>query len=262
MSLEESIEDREKAVISDLQSKRSGIDDRTGKGSATERIVQQELLDPFLPARFRCVKGAVVISHKPDEQSEAIDRIIYDLTATSPLVHDEDHSVFPIEAVAGLLEITMRLDKSKLRTDIGHMVAVKAMKKRRYLAPIAGTATKAVAVELESLSPRSYLVGLPEDPNWHPQTIGQALRDIQLELGPPTHVHGLYVLGIGFFETVPVESESDPMKYRIRMWTGRERLFRFTHSLRRDLDRWPQLQPGWTVDLSAYARGKAEVVSG
>lgn len=259
MTLKDSMEDREKSIISALRSKQSGIDDRTGKGNATERIVQAQLLEPFLPPRFRCIKGAVVTSQKPQEQSKAIDRVIYDLTACSPLVHDEDHSIFPIEAVAGIVEITMRLDKSKLKNDIEHMAAVKAMRKRRYVVPVPATKTKAVLLEFESLSPRSYVIGLPEDPHWGPHTIAKALREIQLELGPPTHVHGLYVLGIGFFETIPVESKNEPM-YQIKMWTGVDRLFQFTAGLRRDLDRWPRLQPGWTVDLGAYVEGAPEIL--
>jgi hypothetical protein len=49
---------------------------------------------------------------------------------------------------------------------------------------------------------------LPADPNWDVVTIAKSLRDIQMELGSPTHVHGLYVIGIGVFSTIPVEHHS------------------------------------------------------
>lgn len=259
MTLRQSIERREKSIIEDLLSKKSGIDDRTGKGTATERVVQEKLLDPFLPMRFKCLKGSIVTPDALQKQSEAIDRVIYDLTSAPPLVHDEAHSVFSIEAVVGLVEITMSLDKTKLRKDIEHMAVVKAMRTRRYLAPVPGTTTKAERIKCDTLSPRSYVIGLPEDSNWSSKAIAQALRDIQRELGPPTHVHGLYVLGIGFFVTVPVENEAD-QTYRIKMWSGPDRLFRFSDTLRQDLDRWPPLQAGWSVDVAAYVEGEPEII--
>lgn len=259
MSLKISFEEKEKAIICELLSKKTGIDDRTGKGNAAERIVQTELLDPFLPPRFKCIKGAVISSKKPDEQSKVIDRVIYDPSAVSPFIYDEAQSVFPIEAVVGLVEITMSLNEAKLRSDIEHMVDVKAMTTRRYFVPIKGTKTRVKPREEKTPSPRSYVIGLPENQNWKPLQIAQSLRSIQSKLGPPTHIHGLYVMGIGFYETIPVENESE-QKYRINMWKGPDRLFRFTQRLRSDFDRWLPLEKGWTVDLSAYVQGKPEKI--
>ena len=153
-----------------------------------------------------------------------------------------------------MVEITMSLDKSKLRHDIEHMSAVKEMTERRYVVPVPGAKTRSIRVPVESLSPRSFVIGLPSNSNWDPTTIAKALRKIQIDLGGATHVHGLYVLGIGFFETVPIERENEA-KYRIKMWTEGDRLFRFGSALRQALDRWPQIPPGWTVDLSSYLGG-------
>lgn len=138
------------------------------------------------------------------------------------------------------------------------MIVAKGMRTRRYVAPIEGTKTRAENIAVLSLSPRSYVVGLPEDSSWDAQLIARTLRQIQIELGPPTHVHGLYVLGIGYFETIPVENDSEP-KYRIRFWTGNDRLFRFSTGLRNDLDRWPLLEPGWAVDIRSYLPGGPEI---
>jgi hypothetical protein len=82
------------------------------------------------------------------------------------------------------------------------------MKKRHYLVPKPGSRTKAIRyTEKESVSARSYIVGLPADPKWDSKLIADSLRRIQLELGPPTHIHGLYVIGIGFFSTIAVENK-------------------------------------------------------
>jgi len=35
------------------------------------------------------------------------------------------------------------------------------------------------------------------------------LREIQIDLGPPTHVHGLHVLGVRYFYTRAIEDSSE-----------------------------------------------------
>lgn len=261
MSLEESIAQREIAIIGKLREQQGGVSDATGKGLTTESIVDDDLVKPFLPPRFSSAKGAVVTSRKPDEQSSPIDRVIYDNSAAPPLIYGAAHSVFPIEAVCGLVEITMYLDATKLRTDIERMAPIKAMQTRRYFLPISLTQTKVVPHEVEdAISPRSFIVGLPSDMNWTPHAIATSLRQIQIALGSPTHVHGLYVLGIGFFETVPVENVKEPM-YRIRAWVGNDRLFRFADSFRRAFDRWEPLPPLCSVDLTGYVKGESTIMA-
>lgn len=260
MSLKDSIQNTEQAIIKSLHAKQKGIDDLTGKGTATEGIVERELLLPHLPARFKCLKGSIVTASEPNRQSAAIDRVIYDPSSAPPLIYEESHSLFPIESVCGLVEITMSLDATKLKKDIEHMAPVKAMTSRRVLVPLPNSKTKVLRGTVEALSPRSFIVGLPVDPSWNPKTIAEALRNIQLELGDPTHVHGLYVLGIGFFKTVEVESTAEPM-YRIGAWTGPDRLLRFTNSLRQALDRWGRLPLGWSYDLQDYVDGQYEILA-
>jgi hypothetical protein len=259
MSLAEAVKETEESLVRLLNSKRSGIDDRTGKGSATERVVDEQLLTPHLPPGFRSSKGAVTEAANPDYQSPAIDRVIYDHSAASPLLYDEAHSIFPIESVCGLVEITINLDATKLREDIERMAPVKGMRRRRYLVPLPNSTTKVLRTEQEALSPRSFIVGLPTHPSWSPEAIADALRRIQMELGPPTHVHGLYVIGVGFFQTVAVESPSEPM-YRIGGCTGPDRLFRFTTAFRQAFDRWGTLPTGWSVDLQDYVRGEWRIL--
>ena len=251
MNLQTSFAERETGLSSKLREKQAAIDDSTGKGNATENVVEEQLLRPFLPPGFDCGKGAVISADDPTVQSPAIDRIIFDRRASTPLVYDPSHSIFPIETVAGMVEITMHLDATKLRTDIKRMVEVKGMKKRHYLVPKSGSRTKTLRyTDKESVSPRSFIVGLPADPEWDPKLIAGSLRRIQLEAGPPTHIHGLYVIGIGFFSTIAVEND-EPM-YRIASWTGADRIFRFSDEFRRAFDRWGPRKPNWSVDLDGY----------
>ena len=114
-----------------------------------------------------------------------------------------------------------------------------------------------VPVKLDKLSPRCYIIGLPKN-TWHPETIARALQEIQIDFGPPMHVHGLYVIGVGYFETIPVESPED-QQYGIRGWTGKDRLYHFAMGFWGAFDRWPRRSPSLTVDLSSYGAGEARV---
>lgn len=254
MSIEVSIDKREKALIAALQEKQAGIYDRTGKGSAAEELIEEALIRPFLPPRFECIKGAVMTFENPEFQSPAIDRIVYDKTICFPLVYDRAHSIFPIEMVSGLVEITMNLDRFKLKNDIEKMISIKKMERRRYLIPAPGSPVIVYPYEQMGVAPRSFIIGLPDEENWSPETIGRALMEIQRELGPPTHVHGLYVIGIGFFWTIPDSN------YNIRYWTGPDRLFRFAENFRQSFDRWGPIPDGWVVDLRCYVESNFKII--
>lgn len=260
MSLEQHFTEAEASLASKLRATRAGIDDRTGKGSDMEEVVEQDLIRPHLPPGYACFKGSVVASTDPSAQSKAIDRIIYNRRDATPIVFRKSHSVFPIEAVAGLVEITMDLDATKLREDLERMAPVKAMRSRRFLAPLPGSRTKELQlVKDDCLSPRSFVVGLPSDSNWQARTIAEALRRIQIDLGGQTHVHGLYVIGIGFFRTIPIEKDETP--YRIRAWLGPDRLFRFTSSFRHAFDRWGWLPPKCIADVAGYIPDDSAVLA-
>jgi hypothetical protein len=66
------------------------------------------------------------------QTSVEFDRVIFDTRASIPLVYDKNHSIFPTEVVAGMVEITMRLDARKLKADIERMAPVKARSKARH----------------------------------------------------------------------------------------------------------------------------------
>jgi hypothetical protein len=159
MDLQKSFAERETGLSSKLREKQAAIDDPTGKGNATENVVEEQLLRPFLPPGFDCGKGAIISTDDRTIQSPAIDRIIFARRASTPLVYYPSHSIFPIETVSGMVEITMHLDATKLRTDIEHMVEVKGMIKRHYLVPKPGSRTKTIRyTDKESVSARSFIV--------------------------------------------------------------------------------------------------------
>jgi len=143
MELNDFVRNRESALINELAAIQAGIDDKTGKGSFAEDFADANLIRPFLPPQFDCVKGVVVTTESPCRQSKCIDRIIYDRSVAPPLIYTPHHSVVPIECVCGVVEITLHLDASKLECDIRHMAEVKSMRKRRYYERVRGLATVA-----------------------------------------------------------------------------------------------------------------------
>jgi hypothetical protein len=257
MTFRDSLRRAEAALVNQLESMR-GIDNTTGKGDAAEALVEKELLLPFLPFGFSCNKGSVVSLDAPDQQSPAIDRVIYDPGAAPPLLFRKEHSIFPIEAVAGVVEITLSLDDGKLREDLAKIAKVRAMRLRRYVVPLGGSIGRVTQVKIEHLAARSFIVGLPSSPAWRPKTIAESLRAAQVELGFPTHLHGLYVPGVGFFETVAVEDGLP--EYKIRGWSQDDRLFRFTNAVHIALQRWPRQQELWAPDLDSYMAGDSDVL--
>lgn len=72
MNLQKSFAERETGLSSKLREKQAAIDDPTGKGNATENVVEEQLLRPFLPPGFDCGKGAIISAEDPTIQSPAI----------------------------------------------------------------------------------------------------------------------------------------------------------------------------------------------
>ena len=253
MSVNESIQRAENVLLESLLEQQEGVDDRTGKGTSAEMLIEERLIRPYLPAPFLCQKGSVIAAATPSEQSAAIDRIVYDPTIAPPLVYGAAHSIFPIEAVAGLVEITMRLNATKLRQDVQRIAPIQNLRRRRYIVPVPNSITQAQRNEIDALSPRGFLIGLPEDPTWRPETIANVIREAQLAAAGHVKIHGVYIIAVGYFSTVPASDDAPP--YRVRAWTDAARLFRFTNDFRTAFQRWPRVEQGWAGDLDGYVDG-------
>jgi hypothetical protein len=144
-------------------------------------------------------------------------------------------------------EITMWLDAQKLREDIARTKVVHWWRKRRLLINVSGEGNLVHRVETSTgIGCRCFVIGLPANPNWGPQAIVDTFRDA-VTADDGTHVHALYVLGIGVFENHPTT---------IQAWLGHDRLFRFVTAFRNAFDRWPPLQYGVAPDLAKYVTGE------
>lgn len=262
MNLDEAFSSSEQALIHRLGELQSGVSDATGKGLATEGLIEERLLRPYLRPGMECVKGEVAyLESDTVKTSPPIDRIVYSANVCSPLIFEPTHSVIPVECLVGVVEITMRLDARKLAMDVEHTRRARDLRNRHYYVSVPATQTRVLQVVSQGeMGCRAFIVGLPADPQWSPQTIADAFLRVQSENGG-TLVHGLYVLGIGFFETVTQEPGTTDHA-SVRAWLGPDRLFRFVTSFRMSLDRWPHLSEGLSADLSYYVRGGSQHFDG
>jgi hypothetical protein len=126
------------------------------------------------------------------------------------------------------------------------------------LVSIKNSRTKAAVIDARrEIGCRAYIIGHPSDPKWSAQTIAETFYKLQQEL--KTLVHGLYVLGIGYFETAsPDAGSNEPV--RIVAYPGDDRLFRFATSFRTSMDRWPGLEPGTTAHVGNYVTSSEKVL--
>lgn len=251
MAIKDSVRHAETLLRELLFEQQEGVNDAVGKGTSAEVVIEERLIRPHLPPPFQCQKGAVVEAAAPDKQSAAIDRVVYDPTRGSPLVYGPAHSIFAIESVVGLVEITMRLNGEKLREDVERIAPVQAMRRRRHLVPVEGSITEAEDKEFQTRSPRGFLIGLPEDENWRPATIAKSIREAQLAVAGDVKIHGVYVIGIGYFSTIP---GAEP-RYQVNVYTDESRLFRFTNDFRVSFQRWGRMPEGWATDFNKYVEG-------
>ncbi len=149
---------------------------------------------------------------RPDKQSAAIDRVIWSRSHCPPLVHNPGHSIFPVECVVGGIEVTMALNATKLRTDVSRLAAMREMRQMGFLTSVPGSTTRAtIDHKKSSIAFRTFIIGYPSDSMWKAQTIAETFFDLQRQF--KTTVHGLYVLGIGFFRTLsPDAGSKEPVR--------------------------------------------------
>lgn len=250
MNLRAYAEHRERSIIASIREQQEGIGDAVGKGSNIEELIARQLLQPHMPSGFGCNKGTVVMGRGDIAASPAHDRVIWDQDAASPLIFGPEHSVFPIEAVAGAVEITINIDRGKLREDIEKLCKLRAMRTRRYLVPVKGSGNLVAPMSDEkAMSPRAFIIGFPSGGVWKAQTVVKVLTDVQNEFGPTSYIHGVYIIGVGFFANTPATVDG---KLQVVCHSDGDRLFRFTSEFRRAFDRWPRRPQNWTADLSVY----------
>lgn len=90
----------------------------------------REFLQAFLPERLGIGTGEIAASD--GSVSPQMDLVVYDRLETPLLDKSESSIVIPVEGVYGVVEVSSRLDVTKLRQDVAKIQEVKALEKRAY----------------------------------------------------------------------------------------------------------------------------------
>lgn len=93
-------------------------------GTYRERIIKA-FLSPFLPARLAIGSGFIITSK--NRISTQCDIIIYDREHT-PLIENGEQRFFPVECVAGVIEVKSKLTRSTLKDALIKLAAVKELR--------------------------------------------------------------------------------------------------------------------------------------
>ena len=152
------------------------------------------------------------------------------------------------------------MDARKLKNDIKHIADVNnTYIRKNFLIPEKDTITGVKCFPRDDMTPRAFIIGLPGSNTWRPKNIAKSLQDSQESIGKNIHIHGLYVLGIGFFETSPIENQYFP-RYEIKTSIGKERLLYFADSFRIAFNRWYQLPQGSYANLKRYHKEDMKIL--
>lgn len=97
----------------------------------------REFLEAFLPQRLAIGTGEIVAVD--GQVSPQIDLIVYDWLYTPLLDRSPSSVVVPVEGVYGVIEVSSRLDRTKLQADVEKIRAVKRMTKTAYREQVEGS---------------------------------------------------------------------------------------------------------------------------
>lgn len=98
-----------RSIVQDLQH-------HGASGGSIEKILRTRLRD-YIPLRFGIHNGFIRSLDFPDWESHELDLIFTNDWYSQPLAVYPTHSIFPIEAVIGIMEVTKTFSQKKMRKD-------------------------------------------------------------------------------------------------------------------------------------------------
>lgn len=249
-----------------LQAVRKALSHSGEKGRTLEHAVTT-LIRSFLPVEYGLSTGFVVYHQGENiKLSPQLDIIIYDAIRSGPIARLETCDVFPLEAVYGYIEVKASLQsvsdnaKSFPTDSIEHCLEqnrlLRHMRERRFWSPMAGSTVEAGLVKFDDwIALRSYLFAFESRGSMaqDPAMLAQRIGDFSAHLGPPTHLHGCFIVNCGYFTTIAVDTRSvSPADYYRVRYTTDHGLAAFKWDLLHGLTRFPRPQPEWTAAVDQY----------
>lgn len=251
----------EDLLVSRLDAVRKAISHSGEKGRSLEAEVTN-LLRSFLPIEYALTTGFVVYhAQNGPSLSPQLDIIIYDPVRSGPLARLATCDVLPLEAVYGYVEVKAALQSTSdsaeklIEMCIKKNQQVRAMTERRFWKPTEGSPVQAELVRIPWMSIRSYVFAFEADGAVarHPDLFAQRIADVSARLGPPVHLHGVFVAGQGYYITRAIDvSKARPEDYHRIDYTTEQPLGAFKWSLIHGLARFPRFPEHWTPAIDQY----------
>lgn len=253
----------EDLLTSKLTSVRLAISHPGEKGRTLELEVLKLLRD-LLPSEYGLSSGFIVYhTNEGPKLSKQLDVIIYDAIRCGPIVRLLSCDVFPLEAVYGYVEVKAALksstdnaDKSasnSIETCLAENKILRGMIDRKFTYP--ATKISSGLVSHEWMRIRSYVFAFSIEGSiaGFPAKFAQRIANVSKKLGPPTHLHGIFIANYYYFATKAVDlDEQDHSELYHIQYTEEHTLMAFKTSLLRSLACFPRFDAAWTPAIHLY----------
>jgi hypothetical protein len=260
----------ENLLVSRLEAARKAISHAGEKGRSLEAEVTT-LLRSFLPQEYGLTTGFVVYhAQNGPALSSQLDIIIYDPIRSGPIAKLAICDVLPLEAVYGYVEVKSSIQSTSDSADkfadnsiemcLKKNQRLRSMTERRFWSPSVSSNVKAGPVKHDDWTAiRSYIFAFEAEGvvAKNPALFAQRIADVSANLGPPVHLHGVFVAGQAYYVTQPVDARiAKPADYHHIKYTTKRPLAAFKWSLIHDLARFPRFPKDWTPAVDNYNEEK------
>jgi len=255
----------ESVLIARLQQTRAVLKHPGEKGKNLEGEVAG-LLKTFLPSEYGISSGFIVYEESSEIRlSKQLDIIIYDAIRSGPIAKLTTCDVFPLEAVYAYVEvkstITSTGDSAKeiahnsIEKCIEDNLTLRRLQNRRFFTP-SDSPVKADEVGKPDFMPiRGYVFAFGAEGHVasQPETLAKRISEASRKAGKTAHLHGLFVLDLAYFETIPInEKVAKDSDYQNVRYTVQHSLAAFRWQLFHSLSRFPRVPTSWAVNLERY----------
>lgn len=261
----------EQLLLAKLEAARAAIAHSGEKGRTLEGEVSA-LLRSFLPSEYGLSTGFVAYHGKGRVKlSSQLDVIIYDALRSGPIVRLATCDVFPLEAVYGYIEVKATIQSTSddaeeyadnsIEKCLLQNKEIRSMEIRKYWTPGERSTLSRLRAD-KWMQIRSYVFAF--EPQGEvakdPEAFAKRMSNFGKRLGQPTHMHGVFIAGQGFYRHYPVAPEDPKEKenlYRVD-YTTEQPFAYFKWSLIHALSRFPRYPEHWTPAIEKYyeERGK------
>jgi plasmid stability protein len=249
----------EEALRARLEVVRAALTHASEKGRSLEAATT-DVLRSMLPSEYGLSTGFIA-SHGTEgaELSTQLDVIIYDALRSGPLVRLGSCDVFPLEAVYGYVEVKAALRScndlqnptaDSLEACIKTNSKLRQLTKRRYWEPAPGSGVQAIQREYDWMTIRSFVVSFDVTGSIKdPAVFASRMAEVLAHFGGDTHLHGVLVLGNGFYRSRPVDNPND--RYHVE-YTSESPLGAFRDQLLMAMQRFPRFAAAASPALDQY----------